>query len=190
MNSAQRVIRIFEANMSEKSIPLIRRAALSDARLLTELGARTFAETFAADNKPEDMTAYLAASFSPEQQTAELSDPLSIFLIAEIDGSPAGYSMLRASEPPNGISREKPIELVRLYVSQEWHGRGVGAALMQACIDEAREMDYRTLWLGVWEHNGRAQGFYRKWKFHEVGEHIFQLGADLQNDILLERKVF
>lgn len=176
--------------MSEKSIPLIRRATLADARLLAELGARTFAETFAADNTPEDMAAYLAASFSPEQQGAELSDLLSIFLIAEIDGSAAGYSMLRASESPNEVSSEQPIELVRFYVSQEWHGRGVGAALMQACIDEAREMDYRTLWLGVWEHNSRAQNFYRKWKFQEVGGHIFQLGADPQNDILMERKVF
>ena len=61
---------------------------------------------------------------------------------------------------------------------------------MQASLEKARQEDYRTLWLGVWEHNGRAQAFYRKWKFHEVGRHIFRLGADPQNDILMERKVF
>jgi ribosomal protein S18 acetylase RimI-like enzyme len=97
--------------------------------------------------------------------------------------------MLHAGDPLEGVSREKPVELVRLYVSGEWHGRGLGAALMQACIDEARRQDYRTLWLGVWEQNGRAQAFYRKWNFHEVGGHIFQLGADPQNDILMERRV-
>ncbi|MDQ2855211.1 MAG: GNAT family N-acetyltransferase, partial [Acidobacteriota bacterium] len=43
------------------------------------------------------------------------------------------------------------------------------------------------LWLGVWEHNGRARAFYRKWKFVEFGEHIFQLGEDPQNDILMAR---
>lgn len=175
--------------MTAKSIPSIRRATSSDASLLAELGARTFAETFATDNQPEDMAAYLAASFSPEKQAGELSDPLSTFLLAEIDGSAAGYAVLRPSETPDEVSGEKPIELVRLYVSREWHGRGVGAALMQACLDEARRQDYRTLWLGVWEHNDRARAFYRKWNFDDIGKHIFQLGTDAQNDILMERTV-
>ena len=61
--------------MTDKSIPDIRQATASDAALMAELGARTFSETFAADNTPEDMAAYLAASFSPEQQAAELADP-------------------------------------------------------------------------------------------------------------------
>ena len=97
--------------------------------------------------------------------------------------------MLRASEPPKQISQANPIELVRFYVSGEWHGCGVGATLMQACIHEARRQGYQTLWLGVWEHNGRARAFYRKWRFHDVGEHLFQLGADAQNDLLMERGI-
>jgi GNAT superfamily N-acetyltransferase len=175
--------------MTETSVPTIRPATLSDAMILAELGAQTFAETFAADNKPEDMTAYVATSFSREQQSTELANPLSTFLIAEIDGIAVGYAMLRGGEAPNGISGENPIELVRFYVSQEWHGRGVGKALMQACLDESRRQDYRTLWLGVWEHNARAREFYRGWNFLDVGGHIFQLGSDLQNDILMKRTI-
>ncbi|MGH9929436.1 MAG: GNAT family N-acetyltransferase [Pyrinomonadaceae bacterium] len=175
--------------MTDESIPTIRRATVSDARLLAELGARTFSETFAADNKPEDIAAYLAACFSPERQAAELADHLSTFLIAEINGIAVGYAMLHAGVAPKGVSGENPIEFVRFYVSREWHGQGIGEALMQACIDEARQEDFRTVWLGVWEHNGRARAFYRKWKFRDVGEHIFHLGADLQNDILMERRV-
>ncbi len=34
-----------------------------------------------------------------------------------------------------------------------------------------------------------AQAFYRKWDFREVGEHVFQLGADWQTDILMEREL-
>jgi GNAT superfamily N-acetyltransferase len=175
--------------MTIKAMSLIRRGALSDAGLLAELGARTFSETFAAENTSADMAAYLEASFSPEQQSRELSDPLATFLIAEIEARAAGYAMLRPSPAPIEISQENPIELVRLYVSREWHGRGVGAALMQACIDEALRRDHGTLWLGVWEHNERAQAFYRSWNFVVVGDHIFQLGADAQRDLLMERKV-
>ena len=173
--------------MSQEVHVSIRRASSDDANLLAELGARTFQQTFAADNTAEDMAAYLALHFSVAQQTAELAHPASIFLIAEVDSHAAGYAKLHAGEPPNEIEGPKPIELVRLYVSQEWLGRGVGEVLMRACLDEARTAGHETLWLGVWERNARAQAFYRKWDFRDVGEHIFQLGADMQRDILMER---
>jgi GNAT superfamily N-acetyltransferase len=169
--------------------PTIRRAASDDADLLTELGARTFSETFAADNTPEDMAAYLESSFTHEQLRAELDDSRSTFLIAEIDGVAVGYAKLHSGEASKSVQGDKPMELVRLYASAEWLGRGVGKALMQACISEAHHQGYRTLWLGVWEHNSRARAFYDKWEFREIGKHIFQLGADRQTDILMERPV-
>jgi ribosomal protein S18 acetylase RimI-like enzyme len=156
---------------------------------LVELGARTFSETFAADNIPQDMAAYLAASFNVEQLTTELADPASTFFIAEIGGLAAGYAKLHAGEPADGVEGAKPVELVRLYVSREWLGRGVGEALMRACVNEAQRAGHATIWLGVWEGNGRAQAFYRKWNFRAIGEHVFQLGSDPQRDILMEREV-
>ena len=172
--------------MSQNTEVTVRRANPGDAELLAELGARTFSETFAADNSPEDMAAYLSASFNPARQAAELADPASTFLIAEVGGRAAGYAKLHAGEPAEGVEGHQPVELVRLYVSHEWLGRGVGAELMRACVDEARRAGRGTMWLGVWERNGRAQAFYRKWGFRAVGEHVFQLGADPQRDILME----
>lgn len=168
---------------------IIRRAKMDDAGLLAELGARTFSETFAADNSPADMAAYLASSFSEAQQAAELADPHSTFHIAETDRVAVGYAMLRSGSALDSVTDDEPIELVRLYVSRECLGRGVGAALMRVCVSEASRRGHRTLWLGVWEHNHRAQAFYRKWNFHEVGTHIFQLGEDAQTDILMERSI-
>lgn len=165
----------------------IRRGKVADAALLAELGARTFSETFAVDNTPEDLAAYMATAFNVAQQTAELKDPASTFLIAEVDGRAAGYARLHHGEPEKGVEGDKPVELVRLYVSREWLGHGVGAELMRACIDAARQAGHETIWLGVWERNPRAQAFYRKWNFRPVGEHMFRLGSDLQRDILMER---
>jgi ribosomal protein S18 acetylase RimI-like enzyme len=165
----------------------IRRGTLADAGLLSELGARTFSETFAGDNTPEDLAAYIATSFNVAQQTAELEDARSTFLIAEVDGQAAGYAKLHGGEPEKGVEGPKPVELVRLYVSRDWLGRGIGEQLMRACIDEARKAGHETIWLGVWERNARAQAFYRKWNFRTVGEHMFQLGSDLQRDLLMER---
>jgi ribosomal protein S18 acetylase RimI-like enzyme len=169
--------------------PKIRRASIEDAQLLADLGARTFAETFATDNTPEDMEAYTAASFSLERLAEELHDPLSIFFIAEVEGRAAGYAKMHPGETPESVEGPQPIELVRLYVAAAWLGRGVGPALMRHCLEEARESGFQTIWLGVWERNHRAQAFYRKWNFHEVGEHLFQLGSDPQRDLVMQRAV-
>ena len=164
----------------------IRRADSSDAELLAELGARTFTETFAAENTPEDMGAYLAQSFTTARLSEELADPKAVFLLAFVEGEAAGYAKLYQGEPPPCVEGESPVELARLYVLRKWLGGGVGGALMQRCLDEARASGSRVMWLGVWEKNFRAQAFYRKWGFAPVGEHVFQLGADAQTDWVMQ----
>ena len=164
-------------------------ASPGDSILLAELGRRTFSDTFARDNTPEDMAAYLAASFSPQAQAVELADPRTTFLIAEADGVPVGYARLRLEEPPAAITGRHPVEIVRFYSVIEWIGRGVGAALMSACFRLAAEKGCDTIWLDVWERNTRAIAFYRKWGFAVVGAQTFQLGSDLQHDLLMQRSV-
>jgi ribosomal protein S18 acetylase RimI-like enzyme len=185
---------VLQVSNSTSSSPnlIVRCGKADDAELLAELGARTFFETFAADNTAEDVASYLAEAFNPAQQAAELADPRARLLIAEtgeINKVAVGYAMIRSGDVPREVNGEKPIELVRLYAARESLGSGVGAALMQACIDEAKQRGYETLWLGVWEHNYRAQAFYRKCNFHEVGTHVFQLGDDPQTDILMQRSI-
>ena len=175
--------------MSQKVHVTIRGANVADASLLAELGKRTFEETFAADNSREDMEAYVASNFSIAKLTAELAHPASTFLIAEVSGVAVGYAKLHAGELAEGVEGAKPIELVRLYVSREWLGLGIGEALMRACLDHAQSAGYETIWLGVWERNARAQAFYGKWNFRAVGEHVFQLGSDQQRDIIMERAI-
>ncbi len=167
----------------------IRPATAADNALLAELGAQTFADTFAGDNTPANMAAYLAASFSPAKQAAELADPASVFLIAEVGGVVAGYARLKLGPPPPGVTGAQPIEIVRFYARQEWQGQGIGAALMKACLSEAERRSCDTIWLDVWERNNRARTFYQKWAFVEVGSQIFQLGDDLQQDLVLQRAV-
>jgi GNAT superfamily N-acetyltransferase len=169
----------------------VRQAAPEDAGLLAELGARTFADAFGADNTPEDMAAYLAANFSPERQREELEDPSRIFLIAEDEGRAVGYAQLRSEEPGNDGEGEggSRLELVRLYATQDRLGRGVGAALMESFVRAGEEGGHDRLFLSVWEHNPRAIAFYRKWGFVETGTKDFPLGADLQTDLVMERRV-
>jgi GNAT superfamily N-acetyltransferase len=164
----------------------IRYGSVDDSKLLSELGTKTFRETFAKENTPENMDAYLRRSFSPEIQLAELSDPDVIFLIAESEGIPIGYAQLILNSRDETIKGTKPLELRRIYADQGHLGKGVGKALMQGTIDEARQRNCDCVWLGVWEKNQRAIDFYRKWGFRDVGTHVFSLGDDPQNDFIME----
>lgn len=164
----------------------IRYANEDDAILLADMGRRTFYDTFAEQNTPEDMDLYLSATFSPEKQASEIKDPKSLFLILVVDDKAVGFARLMAYNTEEAISGARPMELQRIYVQQEHIGKGAGAELMKAAIRETKERGFDCLWLGVWEKNERAQKFYEKWGFKKVGVHAFMLGRDLQNDFIME----
>jgi diamine N-acetyltransferase len=167
----------------------VRVATSADASLLAELGARTFFDTFAADNTPADMAAYLAASFGVDRQAEEMADSAGTFLVAELDGSVVGYAHLRRGAAPVAVVGRSPIEIARIYADAPWIGRGVGAALMKTCIDCAASLDCDVIWLAVWERNPRAIAFYRRWGYATVGTQEFRLGRDTQGDLVMRRAV-
>ncbi len=171
--------------------PHIRPATTGDAGSLCVLAERTFRDTFADDNSAQDMDAYVRDSLTLGQIQSELDDPANTFLLAFLDNAadPTGYAKLRTGTTEPSVRGPDPLELERLYVDQKAIGRGVGGALMRASLEIARKAGYRTLWLGVWEHNDRAILFYRRWGFQTVGEHGFRLGSDDQTDLIMERAV-
>jgi ribosomal protein S18 acetylase RimI-like enzyme len=171
------------------SIISIRTAGPQDAGLLAKIGAQTFRHSFARDNTPEDMAAYLAGAFGTKVQAAELADAGTTFLIAEAGKQAAGYARLVRAPAPACIPPGSPIEIRRIYAVPAWLGRGVGAALMRACLAEASRQRCEVIWLDVWERNERAIAFYKRRGFVQVGTQAFVLGSDVQRDLLLARPV-
>jgi ribosomal protein S18 acetylase RimI-like enzyme len=166
----------------------IRGATVADVEALTAFGARTFRESFGADNTPEDMEKHLASAWRPELQRGEILDPSLETILAVSKGELAGFAMVRDGEaPPPGVRAIKPVELWRFYVDKAWQGRGLARALMTAVEERARARGGRELWLGVWERNARAQAFYRKCGFEAVGKKVFVVGSDPQTDDVMLR---
>ena len=171
---------------------VFRRATPADAAALATFAATAFVDTFAVDNTPEDMAAYLAQAFGERQQHEELTDPTTIVLLAEREGEIAGYVLLHDGVTPAGpvrVELTNAIEIARLYAGKRWIGTGLGAALMQRCLDTAAARGRTWIWLGVWERNARAIAFYARWGFIDVGSQSFQLGADRQSDRIMARRV-
>ena len=171
----------------------IRLATPDDAPALSVAGRGFFRDTFGAANRPEDMEAYLASAFSEARQRAELLEPGGrVLLAAGHGGEIVGYVHLRlGAAPPVASSAPagRPAEIARLYADRRWHGRGLGAALMDAAVATAMQWGAELLWLGVWEENPRAIAFYAKQGFVDVGGQEFLLGSDRQRDRVMARRL-
>lgn len=81
------------------------------------------------------------------------------------------------------------LEIERIYVLKDYHGKKIGQKLYEKAIEIAKEKDAKYIWLGVWEENHRAINFYQKNGFEVFDKHIFVLGNDEQTDIMMKLKL-
>lgn len=160
-------------------------AGKEDLAALVKISVDTFYETFASYNTKADMDAYLANNLGMESLAKEMYDERARFYLAIHDAVVAGYMKLKKSDPPAELAGKATMEIERIYVPGIYQSQKVGAALMQYAIDEAGRSGADMLWLGVWEHNHKAQAFYKRWGFEVFGSHGFLLGSDLQTDLLM-----
>ncbi|MEL6231334.1 MAG: GNAT family N-acetyltransferase [Cyanobacteria bacterium J06627_3] len=167
----------------------IRQATINDAEALAQLAERTFRDTFTEENNLTDMELHCTKNFGIEMQQQEILDPNCATILAEIETQPVAFAQVRLHSPKDCVDAHRPSELYRLYVSKEWHGRGVAQQVMSHVLSTAAHAGANHIWLGVWEHNPRALAFYHKYGFKVVGEHVFQFGNDPQRDLIMMAEV-
>lgn len=165
----------------------IRKAAASDNEALAALGAEVFRATFAHSCTEEQLQAFLDEAYTPGAIAKDIADGSKDVLVATDEDDDGGkllgfLYLTRGSSEPCVAHLERPVELQRLYISLGAHGKGLGKALSLAADALARAQGFRTIWLGVWEENHKAQAFYRKMGYERIGEHVFDVGGDLQTD--------
>jgi len=101
----------------------------------------------------------LAVVTSPaEEWEAQIIDPDVICLLADLDGEPAAFAVLRAS-PDSDADPAAVALLDRLYTDPGAWGRGLGRALVARAMEDLRARGFReaTLWTAEWN---RSRGFY------------------------------
>lgn len=165
----------------------IQKVTLSEIADLQTIGKQTFHETFSAANTEENMINYLEEGFSIEKLRSELNDTNTEFYFAVLDDRVIGYLKLNMGKSQTELKDEKAIEIERIYVLNEFHGKNVGQLLYNKAIQQAEANNADYIWLGVWEENPRAIAFYTKNGFEAFGQHVFKLGKDEQTDIIMNR---
>jgi RimJ/RimL family protein N-acetyltransferase len=86
-----------------------------------------------------------------------------LMLVAETGDGGRVVGMLTAFARGSGVAE------LGMSVDADLRGRGLGTALLQACIDWARSFGLHKLALEVFPHNKAAIGLYRKAGFEEEG---------------------
>ncbi|MEO7308406.1 MAG: GNAT family N-acetyltransferase [Ferruginibacter sp.] len=165
----------------------IRRVTIEDVSALSEIARQTFFDTFTGTCSQEDMLSFLDQFYNEEQLGKELMDAETFCFFAEAEGMPVAY--LHFAEDYKNfplMKKWKALELKRIYVLKEFHGKGIAQKLMDHVLNFAIEKRYEVVWLGVWEHNLRAQKFYEKYGFVNSGyTHDFPIGNTPQTDVWL-----
>ncbi len=165
----------------------VRKISLNDLEQLQQIGRQTFLETFSASNSQENMSKYLEDGFSSDKLTAELNNAASEFYFAELDNTAIGYLKLNTGQSQTEMKDDTALEIERIYVLQEFHGKKVGQILYDKALEVANQLNSGYVWLGVWEENPRAISFYKKNGFVEFDKHMFKLGDDEQTDIMMKK---
>ena len=167
----------------------LRKANVNDCEILQQIGRQTFFETFAAVNTEENMQIYLEESFDEKKVKNELTNPDSEFYLAVLHHKTIGYLKINTGQAQTELKDSRTLEIERIYVLKEFYGKQVGQQLYLQAFKIAQEKQVDYIWLGVWERNERALGFYKKNGFIEFSKHIFKLGDDEQTDILMKKKL-
>jgi ribosomal protein S18 acetylase RimI-like enzyme len=164
-----------------------RKVTISDISALQEIGRKTFYETFAANNTAANMEQYLEERFSYNKLAAELNNEHSLFYFALLDSRVIGYLKVNLGTSQTELQDDSGLEIERIYVLQEFQGKKVGQVLYEKAIELAVLYKVDYIWLGVWEENKKAIGFYTKNGFVPFDRHIFKLGDDEQTDIMMKK---
>ncbi|NOW94117.1 GNAT family N-acetyltransferase [Mucilaginibacter sp. SG564] len=168
---------------------IIQKATIADADTLLALSRKTFFDSFAHLNTPENMQAYASNAFTPKRVKAELNNPGSLFYFALLNGNIAGYIKINLDAAQTELQDGKALEVERIYVLAEYHGKKIGHELLNFAFQMAKDKYLQYVWLGVWEHNQKALSFYEKHGFKVFGSHPFMLGSDKQTDLLMKKEL-
>jgi ribosomal protein S18 acetylase RimI-like enzyme len=167
----------------------VRSATPDDVPQLADLAEATFRETFVegfAVGYPEaDLGVFLQESYAPGRVAAWIADPRAQVLVAEDEhGRLVGYTHSGDNTLPYPLAEAGDGELKRIYVRRAVQGSGVGRELMERAL---RWLGDRTILIGVWSLNLKAQRLYARYGFDKVGEYRFMVGGTADEEFILRR---
>jgi len=151
-------------NLKNGKEALLRNGEFADGEAVFVNFNETHAETDYLLSYPDEN------SFDAQQEAEFLKEktesPNEIEIVAVVDGMVAGTAGIEAVGAKYKLKHRAELGIAIL---KEYWGLGIGKALMEACIECAKDAGYTQLELNVVAENERAVALYRKMGFVEYG---------------------
>lgn len=162
-----------------------------DAALLHQVAAATFPLACPPHASADDIAAFIDANLSVAAFERYLDSDAHHIVVAMDADAAAGYTMVVEGEPADpdvaaSVTRRPTVEISKIYSRPEHHGTGLATRLMDAAVGIARDLGAASVWLGVNQHNHRANAFYERSGFAKVGVKSFCLGTKTEEDFVRE----
>jgi ribosomal protein S18 acetylase RimI-like enzyme len=168
---------------------ILRPATEADAPELAEVATRAFVAAFAHLYRPQDLSAFLSEYRTAEKYLGYMREPPILIELGEVEGKIAAYCLINRGERHDQRPEprpERPVFLSQLYTDPDMTGRGLGAALIEWAIAEARAWRADALQLSVFSENYGAQRFYQRYGFAKVADIDFWVGNHRDHEFLYE----
>ena len=170
----------------------IKKCSLEQVELLRDLAIETYYETFSDTNSEALLQKYFKESLNIEKLSVQLQEPNSefYFIYSKTDKqqvTPAGFLKLNIDNAQTDLMDPTALEVEKIYLLNAFLSQGLGKQMINFSIKRATQQAKQYLWLGVWESNFLALAFYKKMGFEQFGAHNFDMGGDIQTDLMLKK---
>ena len=168
----------------------LRLATAADAEELAGLATDAFVAAFGHLYRAEDLQAFLTKDRTADSYRAHLNDPDTRIALGEVDDALVAYALIHwPSEFASESDASRPLALHQLYCAGNVTGMGIGAALMEWALGEARALGCDAVQLSVYSENYGAQRFYARYGFVKIADIEFWVGTHRDAEFLFELRL-
>jgi diamine N-acetyltransferase len=158
----------------------LQRLTVDDIGAVSSLARIVWQATYPPLISQAQIDAMLADRYAPELMRAQLDDPRHAWWVARLEQAPVAFA--------HASLQDTDCKLDKLYVHPDHQRHGLGAALLHAVEEWAREQRARRLWLQVNRGNAQAVRAYGKYGFRIVEARVFDIGHGfVMDDYVMER---
>ena len=144
----------------------IRPATRQDAENLAYVASTTYIQTFGKNfNFKDELDAELEQNRSEKYFIQAIATDC--ILVAEV-----GYVQFGEVNPRIRTKTDRNIQLRRLYVLADFHGKGLGSKLVDAMLNHDLMREVENVYLEAWKKNEKAINLYLNYGFEFTGQEI------------------
>jgi GNAT superfamily N-acetyltransferase len=149
----------------------IKKASITDIPLIQELSREIWNKVYPTIISKEQIDFMLDMMYSEEALQKQMNEMNHHFILLYFEGIPVGFSSysIKSNQEP------EVIRLNKLYLQPEYHGKGLGRAMMVYIISKAKLLAGSLLELNV-NKNNPAVAFYKRQGFSIASETVLDIG--------------